>query len=113
MVVKRQSPPLQMNMRQLCVHKLATKAGKPGLWWDYVTQVGELCPMATNNYTLECSDRVRGRVGILQIEGVCLSWFMALCMPLCIALDMALTVSEQVMKVRNSKYVQSQVLQAS
>ncbi|MEW5305678.1 MAG: hypothetical protein WDW36_008204 [Sanguina aurantia] len=56
-----------MNMRQLCIHKLATKAGRPGLWWDYVTQVGELCPMATNNYTAECSDRVVAAIGTLSL----------------------------------------------
>uniref|UniRef100_A0ACD5X3J7 Uncharacterized protein n=1 Tax=Avena sativa TaxID=4498 RepID=A0ACD5X3J7_AVESA len=46
------------NLRQVCVHKVATENKKPWLWWDYVTDFAVRCPMKEKKYTKECADGV-------------------------------------------------------
>ena len=51
------------NLRQLCVFKLAAAAGRPWVWWDYVTRFGEECTMAAGQYGPACAERIFGAVG--------------------------------------------------
>jgi hypothetical protein len=51
------------NLRQLCVFKLAAAAGRPWVWWDYVTRFGEECTMAAGKYGPECAEAVFAAVG--------------------------------------------------
>lgn len=51
------------NLRQLCVFKLAAAAGRPWVWWDYVTRFGEQCSMASKQYGAACGERVFADVG--------------------------------------------------
>lgn len=48
----------QENLRQLCVFRLASDAGKPWMWWDYVTRFGEECTMAGKTYNEACAEKV-------------------------------------------------------
>ena len=43
--------------------KLAAAAGKPWVWWDYVTRFGEQCTMASKQYGAACGERVFADVG--------------------------------------------------
>ena len=51
------------NLRQLCVFKIAAAAGRPWVWWDYVTRFGEECTMAGGNYGPACAEKVFAGVG--------------------------------------------------
>ena len=48
----------QENLRQLCVFRLASDAGKSWMWWDYVTRFGEECTMGGKTYDEACAERV-------------------------------------------------------
>ena len=50
--------PLQENLRQLCVFKLANESGKPWLWWEYVTKFGDECSMVDRTYDEDCAEKV-------------------------------------------------------
>ena len=41
---------VQENLRQLCVFKLGSEAGRPWVWWDYTTRFSEQCSMTSQNY---------------------------------------------------------------
>ncbi|KAL4443975.1 hypothetical protein ABPG75_011712 [Micractinium tetrahymenae] len=49
---------VQENLRQLCVFQLAKDAGRPYLWWDYVTLFGEKCDMDSKKYGHDCAMQV-------------------------------------------------------
>ncbi|KAI3427174.1 hypothetical protein D9Q98_007111 [Chlorella vulgaris] len=49
---------VQENLRQLCVFKLASDAGRAHLWWDYVTAFGERCDMQSGSYGEQCALKV-------------------------------------------------------
>ncbi|KAK1647247.1 hypothetical protein QYE76_065052 [Lolium multiflorum] len=52
------------NLRQVCVHKVATESKKPWLWWDYVTDFAVRCPMKEKKYTEECAEEVIKSLGL-------------------------------------------------
>lgn len=49
---------MQMNMRQLCFHKVASAASKGALWWDFVTAINSNCTMAKKEFNYECVLRI-------------------------------------------------------
>lgn len=49
---------VEENLRQLCIHKLATAKGRPWLWWDYSTTFAQHCTMESKAYGQECSEKV-------------------------------------------------------
>ncbi|EFN56746.1 hypothetical protein CHLNCDRAFT_144184 [Chlorella variabilis] len=53
---------VQENLRQLCVFKLSSEAGRAYLWWDYVTLFGEQCDMESGQYGEECALKVFDQV---------------------------------------------------
>ncbi len=46
---------LMMNLRSLCFSRVATKAGKPAMWWDYADKLGSTCTSTTKQYTTDCA----------------------------------------------------------
>lgn len=52
--------PLQMNVRSLCVSRVARDVGEPWLWWEYVDKMGEECKMKDRKFDTDCSEKVGG-----------------------------------------------------
>ncbi|EFJ06539.1 hypothetical protein SELMODRAFT_269926 [Selaginella moellendorffii] len=46
------------NLRQLCVHKVATEMKRSWVWWDYVTDFQIRCPMKDKKYNKDCAEEV-------------------------------------------------------
>lgn len=47
-----------MNVRSLCVSRVARDAGEPWLWWEYVDKMGEECKMKDRKFDTDCSEKV-------------------------------------------------------
>lgn len=52
------------NLRQLCVHKVATDRNRPWVWWDYLTDIHLRCSMKLKNYSKKCADEVIESLGL-------------------------------------------------
>lgn len=50
---------LQMNVRSLCMARVARDQGEPWLWWEYVDRMGSQCSMKERKFTTDCSEAVR------------------------------------------------------
>lgn len=48
----------QMNVRSLCVSRVARDVGEPWLWWEYVDKMGEECKMKDRKFDTDCSEKV-------------------------------------------------------
>ncbi len=48
-------PCMQMNLRSVCFHRVASARGQPWLWWDFVDRLGDMCSMQKQQYTPECA----------------------------------------------------------
>jgi hypothetical protein len=49
---------LQMNVRSLCVSRVARDVGEPWLWWEYVDRMGDDCSMQERKFDTDCSEKV-------------------------------------------------------
>lgn len=47
-----------MNVRSLCVSRVARDVGEPWLWWEYVDKMGEECKMKDRKFDTDCSEKV-------------------------------------------------------
>lgn len=52
---------VEENLRSLCVHRLAERAQRAHLWWDYVTRYGMACDMKSGRYGVDCAEEVSGQ----------------------------------------------------
>jgi hypothetical protein len=48
-----------MNVRSLCMARVARDQGEPWLWWEYVDRMGSQCSMKERKFTTDCSEAVR------------------------------------------------------
>ncbi|KAJ8758647.1 hypothetical protein K2173_000368 [Erythroxylum novogranatense] len=46
------------NLRQLCVHRVASESGRSWVWWDFVTDFHIRCSMKKKRYSQECAEDV-------------------------------------------------------
>jgi hypothetical protein len=56
---------VQMNVRSLCVSRVARDKGEPWLWWEYVDKMGDECKMKDRKFDTDCSEKVGNASGIL------------------------------------------------
>ncbi|KAL8214820.1 hypothetical protein R6Q57_004269 [Mikania cordata] len=52
------------NLIQACLFKAANEAGKPWIWWDYVTDFSNLCRMKDQKYNNDCAREVISSLGV-------------------------------------------------
>jgi len=52
------------NLRQLCIHHVATEMAMPWLWWDYVSLFSERCTMRSGSFGESCSKSISTMLGI-------------------------------------------------
>ncbi|XP_077253450.1 vacuolar-sorting receptor 6-like [Tasmannia lanceolata] len=46
------------NLRQICVHKVASESNRSWVWWDFVTDFHIRCSMKKKKYSKECAEEV-------------------------------------------------------
>lgn len=49
---------MQMNVRSLCLSRVARDVGEPWLWWEYVDKMGDQCSMKDRKFDTDCSEKV-------------------------------------------------------
>jgi len=54
---------LAINVRQLCMARVARAANSSWLWWDYVDAFASSCTTAAGNYTPACAQQVFASLG--------------------------------------------------
>ncbi|XP_037459611.1 vacuolar-sorting receptor 3-like isoform X2 [Triticum dicoccoides] len=57
------------NLRQLCVHRVANKSGRPWAWWDFTMDYKLRCSMKEKKYSKACAEEVVASLG-LSLEKV-------------------------------------------
>lgn len=52
------------DLRQICIYKQSLERNKPHLWWDYVSEFYERCPLA--EFDEKCSKKAMRRAGVKE-----------------------------------------------
>ena len=55
---------VEENKRQLCVHKVASDAGKPWLWWQYASLFATHCRMHSQRFNDACAEEQVQETGL-------------------------------------------------